>query len=70
MIEEARVTASEPIWLVASDQVQGIKVYGRDGDKLGTVHNLTIDRRSGQVAYVIVSTGGFLGLGQAYHPLP
>jgi len=56
--------------LIASDRVQSTRVFGRDGDKLGTVHNFMVDKRSGQIAYVVVSTGGFLGLGQAYHPLP
>ncbi|WP_116090795.1 PRC-barrel domain-containing protein [Sphingomonas crusticola] len=56
--------------LIASDRVEGTKVFGRDGGKLGAVHNFVVDKRSGQVAYVVVSTGGFLGLGQAYHPLP
>lgn len=72
MNEEAADTGApvETSALIASDRVQGTKVYGRDGDKLGTVHNVMIDKRAGQVAYVVISTGGFLGLGQAYHPLP
>ena len=62
--------AAERSLLIASDRVEGTIVFGRDGDKLGKVHNLMIDKRSGQVAYVVVSSGGFLGLGQVYHPLP
>ncbi len=64
------VAKTETSSLIASDRVEGTKVYGRDGDKLGTVHNFMVDKRSGQVAYVVISTGGFLGLGQSYHPLP
>ena len=56
--------------LISSDRVEGTPVFGRDGDKLGKVHSLMIDKQAGQVAFVIISTGGFLGLGQAYHPLP
>ena len=56
--------------LIASDRVQGTKVFDDDGGKLGTVHNFMVDKRTGQVAYVVLSTGGFLGLGQAYHPVP
>jgi sporulation protein YlmC with PRC-barrel domain len=56
--------------LIASDRVEGTPVFGRDGGKLGKIQTLMIDKRSGQVAYVVLSTGGFLGLGQAYHPLP
>ena len=29
-----------------------------------------IDRPSGKVAYAIMSFGGFLGMGNQYHPLP
>jgi hypothetical protein len=27
-------------------------------------------KRSGQVAYAVMSFGGFLGVGDSYHPLP
>jgi len=56
--------------LISADDVRGKTVHGRDGDKLGTVDKLILDERTGQVAYVILSTGGFLGLGQSYHPVP
>ena len=29
-----------------------------------------VDKRSGQVAYAVMSFGGFLGIGGSYHPLP
>ena len=29
-----------------------------------------IDKYSGQVAYAVMSFGGFLGIGERYHPLP
>jgi hypothetical protein len=29
-----------------------------------------IGKRSGEVAYAVMSFGGFLGMGQSYHPLP
>ena len=29
-----------------------------------------INNASGQVAYVVISFGGFLGIGEHYHPLP
>src|SRR3546814_2741612 len=56
--------------LISADDVRGKTVHGRDGDKLGTVDKLILDERTGQVTYVILSTGGFLGLGQSYHPVP
>ena len=35
-----------------------------------SVHDLMIDKQTGQVAYAIMSFGGFLGMGNSYHPLP
>jgi hypothetical protein len=56
--------------LIAADQVVGTGVYNRAGEKLGTVDHLMLDKVSGQAIYAVMSFGGFLGLGQSYHPLP
>lgn len=56
--------------LIASDKVEGTAVYGRDGEKIGTVHNFMVGKRTGEVAYAVVSIGGFLGLGETRHALP
>lgn len=73
MATNAEIPAAVPVGvraLISADDVRGKAVHGRDGDKLGTVDKLILDERTGQVAYVILSTGGFLGLGQSYHPVP
>ena len=56
--------------LIASDKVEGTAVYNRQGERLGTVHNFMVDKSTGQVAYAVMSFGGFLGIGESYHPLP
>jgi PRC-barrel domain len=56
--------------LIASNKVEGTPVYGRGGDRLGTIYNFMVDKRSGQVEYAVMRYGGFLGLGQRYYPLP
>ena len=56
--------------LIAADKVQGTDVFNNGGDRLGSVHDLMIDKQTGQVAYAIMSFGGFLGVGNSYHPLP
>ena len=56
--------------LIASNKVEGTPVYGRGGDRLGTIYNFMVDKISGQVEYAVMSYGGFLGLGQRYFPLP
>ncbi|MBR0657586.1 PRC-barrel domain containing protein [Roseomonas arctica] len=56
--------------LISSDRVEGTSVYNTAGDKLGSIHTLMIEKTSGHVSYAVMSFGGFLGLGESYHPLP
>jgi len=56
--------------LISADKVIGTTVYNAAGDNLGTIHDLMVDKRSGHVAYAVMSFGGFLGIGEKYHPLP
>ena len=60
----------EPADLIASDRVEGTAVYNRQGEHLGTVARFMVNKRSGQADYAIMSFGGFLGIGESYHPLP
>ena len=56
--------------LIAADKVEGTTVYNANGDKLGSIENVMIDKTSGKVAYAVMSFGGFLGMGDSHHPLP
>lgn len=55
---------------IASDKVEGTTVYSPDGGKLGSIDNLIIDKRSGQVRYAALEFGGFLGMGTDRYPIP
>ncbi|MEI6484703.1 MAG: PRC-barrel domain-containing protein [Sphingomonadales bacterium] len=56
--------------LISAERVHGTAVYDSTGDKIGSIDRVMIGKRSGKVAYAIMSFGGFLGLGEKYHPLP
>ena len=56
--------------LIARDKVEGTPVRRSDGEKVGTIERVMIDKRSGQVAYAVMSFGGFMGLGEGYHTIP
>ena len=56
--------------LIASDKVEGTKVRRPNGETLGEIMRLMIDKRTGQVAYAVMSFGGFLGVGEDYYPVP
>ena len=68
--DSQRVATDETPSMISSDKVEGTTVYNRQGDKLGSIKTVMIDKRSGQVAYAVMSFGGFLGIGDRYHPLP
>ena len=59
---------SNPV--ISSDKVEGTAVYNSNGDKLGSIDDLVIDKRSGQVRYAALEFGGFLGMGTDRYPLP
>jgi hypothetical protein len=56
--------------LISSRRVDGTSVYNRNGESIGSIDHVMIDKLSGQVAYAVMSFGGFLGIGEKYHPLP
>jgi len=66
MATEQRETTS----LIGSDKVEGTAVYGSDEKRIGSVDRIMIDKRSGKVAYAVLSYGGFLGIGDDHYPTP
>jgi hypothetical protein len=64
------VEARETAHLIASDKVEGTAVRRSNGEKLGTIQRIMIDKMSGKVAYAVMTFGGFLGIGDEYRALP
>jgi PRC-barrel domain len=56
--------------LIASDRVEGTNVYRSNGEKVGHIERIMIDKISGKAAYAVMNFGGFLGLGEESYPLP
>jgi PRC-barrel domain protein len=56
--------------LIGSDKVEGTNVYGADDKKVGSIERVMINKRSGKVAYAVMSFGGFLGMGDDHYPIP
>jgi sporulation protein YlmC with PRC-barrel domain len=64
------VNKSETTSLIAASKVNGTSVYNPQGESLGSINDVMLNKRSGQVSYAVMSFGGFLGLGEKYHPVP
>lgn len=67
---EAKKSVDSPHELIGSDRVEGTRVYRSNGDKIGHIERIMIDKRTGQTAYAVMNFGGFLGLGAESYPLP
>lgn len=61
---------SETSNLIAASKVNGTNIYNPDGESLGSIYDVMIDKMTGRVAYAVMAFGGFLGVGEDYHPLP
>ena len=53
-----------------ASELIGITVNNYQGEKLGKVEDLAVDVESGRVVQVILSTGGFLGVGDTLSAVP
>src|SRR3546814_2429196 len=56
--------------LIASNKVEGTAVYNLEDEKLGTIVNVMIDKRSGQSDYAVLEFGGLFGIGSDHYPIP
>ncbi|WP_207460002.1 PRC-barrel domain-containing protein [Azospirillum sp. SYSU D00513] len=56
--------------LMTPDAVRGAAVSTSDGEDVGDIEQIMIDVERGQVPYVLVGRGGFLGVGEEWIPVP
>jgi hypothetical protein len=61
---------NEATSLLALARTDGLKVRSRDGESLGNIHALMIEKRSGLSRYAVLSIGGFLGMNKSFYPIP
>jgi hypothetical protein len=66
MQDDTRISSN----LIGANKVEGTKVFNQSGEELGKIHEIMIEKRSGNVAYAVMAFGGYLGMGEKYCPLP
>lgn len=47
----------------SADKIRGMTIENANGDNIGSVSDLIIDRGSGRITHVLLNAGGFLGMG-------
>jgi sporulation protein YlmC with PRC-barrel domain len=55
---------------IRAKKVIGTGVKDASGATIGKVEDIVLDKLSNNIMYAIVGFGGFLGVGEKYHPLP
>jgi sporulation protein YlmC with PRC-barrel domain len=57
-------------YVMEADTLEGNDVVNAQGEKLGDIKSIMIDVPSGRVAYAVLSSGGFLGIGDKLFAIP
>jgi sporulation protein YlmC with PRC-barrel domain len=63
-------TASGHTSAIRATKVCGTAVHDKSGNKIGEIEDVILDKLSNNIMFAVVSFGGFLGLGEKYHPIP
>ena len=56
--------------LIAAGRVVNAAVYSQLGRRIGRIAEIAIDDATGEVVFVLLAEGGFLGFGERLHRLP
>jgi len=56
--------------VISAGSLTGEEVYNIEKEKLGKVDQIMLDFTAGRVAYVVLATGGFLGMGNKLFAIP
>lgn len=56
--------------IVSSDDVIGVNVENKEGENLGEIEALMLNKYHGNVEYVVLSFGGFLNIGNKLFAMP
>jgi sporulation protein YlmC with PRC-barrel domain len=63
-------TSSGHTRAILASKVKGTSVYNSAGDKIGTVEDIVLDKKSDHIMFAALGFGGVLGMGEKYAPVP
>ena len=64
------LTDSSPAPLISSTKVEGTSVFRSNGEKIGWIEKVVINKQSGHVAFAVMACGGALAGWKEQIPLP
>jgi len=57
-------------YVMAASTLEGDKVMSSDGEDVGKIKEIMLDVYTGRIAYAVMSSGGFLGIGDKLLAIP
>ncbi len=67
---ETRPRTEGAMNLMRTDDIRDLKAQNPEGENLGEVGDIAIDRDTGCIAYAVLSYGGILGFGEKHFAIP
>jgi sporulation protein YlmC with PRC-barrel domain len=55
---------------IRASRVIGTAVYNRNGEHIGTIEDIVLEKMSNNIMFAVIGFGGFLGIGESYHSIP
>ena len=63
-------TASGHTTAILASKVKGTPVYNTNGEKVGSIEDIVLDKTSNNIMFAVLGSGGVLGMGEKYRPIP
>jgi sporulation protein YlmC with PRC-barrel domain len=63
-------TATGHTSAIRAGKAIGTDVYDLSGKRIGEVKDIVLEKTSNNILFAVVGFGGFLGMGEKYHPIP
>lgn len=63
-------TAAGHTEAIQASRVIGTNVYNTEGQHIGSIEDVMLEKTSNNIMYAVIGFGGFLGIGEKYHAIP
>lgn len=67
---ETEYNVNIPLKFLTASSIVGDKVYNAEDEHLGSVKDVMLNIRDGNIEYYIIEFGGFLGIGEKFFAIP
>lgn len=62
--------ANDPVRILTASSMIGDKVFNKTGDDMGKIMDIMLNVDRGNIEYVIIAFGGFMGMREKYFAVP